>query len=769
MANDDGSEKELKQIRILISQQMGDKLEHVLTDLTEKHKCKVIIPQRTRVTPECVLKMESGKIKNLISCLTNIIPVIFSSNEKADIRMLIHQRLVPHITGQAGKTIKNIKTTSGASIKIGVKVAPKSTDRVVRIEGELTSVTAAVKLILKSVKEVENDEVSNEETQYDASNHSHLNAGDYEGYVVVKPAPLPSFLDEEEEKKLKRKQKQLRFSEPEPTVEEKKCVGFHEMDLDERIQKSIAKLGWMKPTLIQERGIPLALEGKDILARGRTGSGKTGVFAVPLIQRILNIKNKNDGGLSQCVRGVVLCPSRELSKQTTKNINELASNCVGIIRVVDVGANDVEAVKPLLRDLPDIIVATPGRLAQHIKEGNVELKKSLEFLVIDEADLIFTFGFQNDVKYILENSPHIYQAILTSATLSEDVETLKHLVLNNPVILKLTEPDLPEATKLTQYVFQIEYQEKYVLMLALFKLQLIRGKTIIFVSSVDRCYKLKIFLEQFGVPCCVLNSELPAASRCHVVSQFNRGVYNVMIAADEKFLEEGNPDNKDKTKSNKKKKVDVNNVKRSKYKDTESGVARGIDFVLVSNVVNFNFPKSYESYIHRVGRTARAEMAGTALSLVSAKEQEFLESVKEGLEKTAGGQALIPYQFKMEELDGFRYRAQDALGACTRAKIRDARLKEIKQELINSEKLKSFFEENPKDREILRHDKNTRAVKIYDHMKNVPDYIIPETLKSVAGMAKRKKPDFKNNKRKAADPLSNRSLGIHFKNKRRRF
>lgn len=513
--------------------------------------------------------------------------------------------------------------------------------------------------------------------------------------------------------------------------------------------------------MIQERGIPLLLEGKDLLARGRTGSGKTGAFAIPLLQRILDIKNKNDGPVSQCVRGVVLCPSRELAKQTTKVLAKLANSCVGVIRILDVGAKDVEVVKPLLRDLPDIIVSTPGRLAQHIRDGNVELKKSLEFLVIDEADLVFTFGFEADIKYILENLPKIYQAVLTSATLSNDVEKLKKLVLNNPVILKLVEPDLPDASKLTQYVFKLEEQDKYVLIYALFKLQLIRGKTIIFVSTVDRCYKLKLYLEQFAIPCCVLNSELPSASRCHVVNQFNSGVYNVLVAADEKFLDEDGS-KVALTKKGKERKVDKDKLNSKRVKDKESGVARGIDFLFVSNVINFDFPKNYDSYIHRVGRTARAGETGTSLSLVAAKENYLLDEVEGRLNSNAGVQALKPYKFKMEELDGFRYRAKDAWQAVTRVAVREARLKEIKQELMNSEKLKAYFEDNPKDRQMLRHDKSLHTVRHQDHLRNVPDYIVPSSLKGSIGISSNKKKrtfqvpltqNQKKIKKRQADPL----------------
>jgi len=541
--------------------------------------------------------------------------------------------------------------------------------------------------------------------------------------------------------------------------EEKKALPFHEMELDERIQKAIAKLGWKEPTLIQERGIPLLLEGKDLLARGRTGSGKTGAFSIPLIQRILNSKGKTDDNPG--IRGIVLCPSRELARQTTQVLNDLSNSCIGIIRVVDIGAKEVAAMKPLLKDLPDIVVGTPGRFAQHIKDGNIELSKSMEMMVIDEADLIFSFGFEADIRFILEKLPSIYQAVLTSATLSEDVERLKKLVLNNPVVLKLSEPDLPDSNQLTQYVFKLEEEEKYVLIYALFKLSLVRGKSIIFVSTVDRCYKMKLYLEQFSIPCCVLNSELPAASRCHAVSQFNSGVYSVIVAADEKFLDEG--EETEKKKKKKEKKVDADKEASKRVKDKESGVARGIDFQFVSNVINFDFPKSCDSYVHRVGRTARAGQTGTALSLVSGKEHPLLKEVEDKLQQISGSGTLKPYQFKMEELDGFKYRAKDAWRAVTKVAVREARLKEIKQELLNSQKLTSYFEDNPRDRQVLRHDKSLHTVKQQEHLKNVPEYIIPQTLRTMAGMGgpRKKRKNFKPkttdtqkkfNKRKA-DPL----------------
>lgn len=407
-------------------------------------------------------------------------------------------------------------------------------------------------------------------------------------------------------------------------------------------------------------------------------------------------------------------------------------------------AADVSEWAPLLADKPDVVVGTPARVWAQIQAGNLDLSESLEMLVIDEADLVFSFGYEADIKGILGRLPSIYQAVLTSATLSEDVARLKRLVLHNPVTLKLEEPQLPEASQLTQYRIKIEEEDKFVLVYALFKLRLVHGKSIVFVNSVDRCYKVKLYLEQFQVPVCVLNSELPVATRCHIVSQFNAGVYDVIVASDERFLDEGMNGGASKGK------VDADKERSKRKKDKESGVARGIDFQFVSNVINFDFPHDADSYIHRVGRTARGNNKGTALSLVSAKEQDRLAEVEAYLKEQLGGasdgseeeEVFKPYQFRLEELDGFRYRARDAWRGVTKIAVREARLKELKQEMLNSSKLRSHFEDNPRDAQLLRHDKALHTVKHQPHLKNVPEYIVPQALKRASGgvaFGKRKK------------------------------
>ncbi|KAM6975326.1 putative ATP-dependent RNA helicase DDX56 [Tautogolabrus adspersus] len=499
---------------------------------------------------------------------------------------------------------------------------------------------------------------------------------------------------------------------------------FHEMGIDDRLLKAVADLGWSQPTLIQEKAIPLALEGKDLLARARTGSGKTAAYAVPVIQRILASKQSVR---EQDVRALILVPTKELGQQVQMMIRQLTAFCLRDVRVADIsGKADLSAQRPILMEKPDVVVGTPSRVLAHLNAQNLLLHSSLEMLVVDEADLLFSFGFEADLKNLLCHLPKIYQSFLMSATLTEDVQALKELLLHNPVILKLQGSQLPDSSQLQQYSIKCEEEDKFLLIYTLLRLRLVQGKTLVFVGAVERSYRLKLFLEQFGIPACVLNSELPVHSRCHIITQFNQGFYDYIIATDEQSLADPTAAPQTSGKGKKKKSAE----RGGKTKDKEFGVSRGVDFQNVANVVNFDFPTTIESYIHRVGRTARADNPGTALSFISHTELALLSEVEEGLAGDKSDSVLKPYEFKMEEIEGFRYRCRDAMRSVTKQAVREARLKEIKQELLNSEKLKTYFDDNPRDLQLLRHDKDLHPAVVKPHLKNVPEYLIPETLRA---------------------------------------
>uniref|UniRef100_A0A1B0BMN3 RNA helicase n=1 Tax=Glossina palpalis gambiensis TaxID=67801 RepID=A0A1B0BMN3_9MUSC len=469
--------------------------------------------------------------------------------------------------------------------------------------------------------------------------------------------------------------------------EGRKMLQFYEMELDDRILKAISKLGWTEPTLIQEAAIPKLLEGKDVIIKARTGSGKTAAFALPLLQKILNTKMN---AAEQRISALILAPSKELCQQTRVAMQQMSEKCGKVLRIIDLSSNDVLAERHALSERPDVVVGTPAKILSHLQAGALDLKY-LETLVVDEADLTFAFGFEKEFKKFAEYLPPIYQAVLVSATITQEVIDIKSIILKNPVILKLEEPELvPEQQLLHQRII-VEEDDKPAIL-------------------------LKLFLEQFSIKSCVLNSELPSTIRIHTINQFNQGAYDLIIASDEHMLE---------------------NPGRHKS-DKESGASRGIDFHCVSNVINLDFPKDVNSYIHRAGRTARGNNKGAVLSFVSLNEQKINEKVEECLRTgyKSDEQIIKNYQFKLDEVEPFRYRAKDAWRAITRIAVHESRVREIKLEIFNSEKLKGFFIENARDLQVLRHDKPLKTIKIQPHLSQVPDYIVPRALKRLTITAK---------------------------------
>ncbi|KAJ3271169.1 ATP-dependent DNA/RNA helicase [Terramyces sp. JEL0728] len=527
-------------------------------------------------------------------------------------------------------------------------------------------------------------------------------------------------------------------------------MSFESMDLDPRLLRAVAKLGYKSPTIVQETAIPLALDGKDILARAKTGSGKTAAYCIPIIQKILSKATLS-------TQALILVPTRELAQQVTQNIKELCMYCTAVVKVLNVSIGDTATKDqiPLLAEKPQIIVSTPAKISEHLQTESVDLS-DLESLVVDEADLILSYGYDEDVEKILAHLPQIYQSYLMSATLSPDVEKLKKLVLKNPAILKLEES--AEDDLLTQYYTTCSDEEKYLLTLFMLKLKVHpfgSSKSIIFVNSIEKCYKLRLFLEQFGIKSCTLNSELPVKSRFHIVQEFNRGIYDYIIATDESGdLKSLVLDSDDEGEQEV---VEEDKKKRKKIKqDEDYGVSRGIDFKNVSAVINFDMPLSSRQYQHRVGRTARGVgNKGYALSFVVPEEDEKIvykrkrakisaskaikvpsdeQILARILKKQEGnsnlmvalGRELLPFSFDMTPVERFRYRCQDALRAVSTTVVKEARLKEIKNEIINSEKLKTHFEDNPADLQALRHDKSIHPTRVQSHMRHVPDYMLPK-------------------------------------------
>ena len=415
-----------------------------------------------------------------------------------------------------------------------------------------------------------------------------------------------------------------------------------------------------------------------------------------------------------------MVPTRELAEQVLSNIKQFCMYCSKDVTALNL-ATDLSPgqQKPLLAELPQVIISTPSRIVAHLESGNITLDATFQSLVIDEADLMLSFGYESDLKKLIKFLPKVYQAYLMSATLSEEVNDMKKQLLRNPVTIRLEE-GTDEPSRLSQFCVKTDQKDKFLILFFILKFRLLKGKCLIFVNDIDRCYRLKLFLNQFSIQAGVLNSELPHASRLHTVQEFNKGVFDYLIATDESELK-GEVDSDDE-KSLKPSKTGGKKQKKIRQ-DKEYGISRGIDFKNVAAVINFDVPTSTRTYTHRIGRTARGDASGMALSFVSESDTRLWNKIE--YKQKSKNMSIEPYQFDMSQIDGFRYRCDDALRSVTKTTIREARLKELKAELLNSEKLKSHFAENPKDLDAIRHDRPLHVMRSQPHLKHIPNYLAP--------------------------------------------
>jgi ATP-dependent RNA helicase DDX56/DBP9 len=578
--------------------------------------------------------------------------------------------------------------------------------------------------------------------------------------------------------------------------------GWDSLGLDARLQKAVMRQGYSRPTLVQSQAVPLALGGKDLLIRAATGSGKTAAYGLVLLQRLLVARAAADGGggsgggaaaagASAAAAALVLVPTRELVDQTLAVLSALAHYCTDVVSFQGLGGGrgTAAAGQTVVRGGGGalVVVATPSRAAAHLRAGSLQLAPpagggggGCTLLVVDEADLCLSFGHEVDVGAVVAGLPRGFQAVMLSATLPPSLEGLKRLVLHAPAVLTLEEGDGGSggggAAQLSQLALRVPTADRFLTLFALLRLKLIAGKALVFTNAVDTCYRLKLLLDKFGIPCATLNSELPANSRASVVEQFNRGVFDVLIATDEAVggegegeggagggggAEEGDgsavvgtgaggaaPPPPRKRGGKRARAEEGGGVgggggggaaarAAGSTHDDAYGAARGLDFRAVNTVVNFDFPASAASYTHRVGRTARGGASGVALSLlpplgVDRAADQLLEMLSGG---GSGGAPprIAPLPFDLAEISGFRYRVQDVMRSLTPAVVRAARVAELRREALASAELAAYWEDHPADRELLAHErpldaraKRTRTA----HLAEVPAYLLPPTLRA---------------------------------------
>ncbi|XP_008790268.1 DEAD-box ATP-dependent RNA helicase 16 isoform X2 [Phoenix dactylifera] len=547
--------------------------------------------------------------------------------------------------------------------------------------------------------------------------------------------------------------------------EEEEEIGFEELGVDPRLIRALSKKSITKPTPIQREAIPLILEGKDVVARAKTGSGKTFAYLLPMLQKLFS----ESGSRKTAPRTFILVPTRELCQQVYNEASSLLEFCRVQLKVVQLTASmPVADMRTALAGPPDIVVSTPACISTCMSKGVLQtsnIKDSLSLLVLDEADLLLSYGYENDLKTLIPHVPRRCQCLLMSATSSSDVEKLKKLVLHNPVILTLSEAGhsddiIPKTVQ--QFWISCSAHDKLLYILALLKLELIQKKVLIFLNSIDMGYRLKLFLEQFGINSGVLNAELPQNSRLHILEEFNAGLFDYLIATDDGQTkkEQTSKENHIQSRYSKKK-------LRQKL-DAEFGVVRGIDFKNVFTVVNLDMPQSSAGYVHRIGRTGRAYNTGASVSLVSPEEEEIFEEIKLMFgddEKQDSSKSIEPFPLLTKNaVESLRYRAEDVAKGVTKVAIREARAQDLRNEILNSEKLKSHFEVNPRDLDLLKHDKLLSKKAPSSHLREVPEYLLDPTTKEASKIlklsraamkidTKKRRPGFKKGFGRSRDPL----------------
>ncbi|CAJ2628719.1 unnamed protein product [Trifolium pratense] len=547
----------------------------------------------------------------------------------------------------------------------------------------------------------------------------------------------------------------------EHTQEESEDQTFEQLGLDARLVRALQKKGIEKPTPIQHVAIPLILEGKDVVARAKTGSGKTLAYLLPLLQKLFT----SNGDRKKLAPNVfVLVPSRELCQQIYVEVKSLLELCRVQLKVVQLNSNMLATdLQAALVGPPDILISTPACVAKCLSNSILDtasINGSLETLVLDEADLLLSYGYENDIKALTPHIPRSCQCLLMSATSSADVDKLKKLILHNPFILTLPEvgnhKDEVIPKNVQQFWISCPANDKLLYILAMLKLELVQKKVLIFTNNIDTSFRLKLFLEKFGIKSAVLNAELPQNSRLHILEEFNAGLFDYLIATDIS-------QSTDKVEAPKENIVGSQKRKYKKLKlDSEFGVVRGIDFKNVYTVINFEMPRSVAGYVHRIGRTGRAYNSGASISLVSSDEMDTFEEVQSfvGDNENNGSNTITEFPLLTKNaVESLRYRAEDVAKSVTKIAVRESRAQDLRNEILNSEKLKAHFETNPKDLDLLKHDKVLSKNAPPPHLRDVPDYLIDKTTKEARDMVKLTRDALGNNNRRRGSKRKSRKGG----------
>ena len=364
---------------------------------------------------------------------------------------------------------------------------------------------------------------------------------------------------------------------------------FDELDLNDNVLDALYDMRFDTCTPVQEKCIPEILEGHDVLGVAQTGTGKTAAYLLPVLSKL------DDGGYPKdAINCVIMSPTRELAQQIDQAMQGFGYYLQDVSSVAVYGGNDGNRYDQELKSLrmgADVVIATPGRLITHISLGNVDLSK-VSFFILDEADRMLDMGFSEDINTIASKLPKTCQTIMFSATMPEKIEELVKALLKDPVEIKLAVSK--PAEKIKQEAYVCYETQKMTIIKDIFKAGDMK-RVIVFSGSKMKVKQLAAALQQIGINCGAMHSDLEQAERDDVMFKFKSGQFDVLVATDI--------------------------------------VARGIDIDDIEMVINYDVPHDTEDYVHRIGRTARANRDGRAITFVNEEDQYWFQQIEKFLEK----------------------------------------------------------------------------------------------------------------------------------------
>ncbi len=365
-------------------------------------------------------------------------------------------------------------------------------------------------------------------------------------------------------------------------------MSFTDITLHPSVSKALTEQGYSKATPIQQQAIPVALKKRDVLGCAQTGTGKTAAFLVPILQMLL----EDETVQRHYIKALILAPTRELALQIAENTQSLSVHTTIRHAVLFGGVSQQPQVNKLRAGV-DILIATPGRLKDLMNQGLVSLKQ-VKYLVLDEADRMLDMGFIRDIKQIIQHIPADRQTLFFSATMPPDILKLAHTLLRNPVKIEVT-PVATAAEQVMQYVYFSEKQQKPSLLLNLLGSQA-SETVIVFTQMKHVADKLSRFLKKEGISADAIHGNKSQSQRQTALERFRCRQTRVLVATDI--------------------------------------AARGIDVDKLGHVINYDLPKTAETYVHRIGRTGRAGSAGTAISICSQEEKPLLVEIQKLIKRT---------------------------------------------------------------------------------------------------------------------------------------